>query len=262
MSKLEKALEIIANGAEEVYISSAPLDLESVHRLMAACSAESSRVKNCDISYCALDSQAVEVISLSVRSNSVLTCLDLGYNRDIGPQSAQVLGEMLCRNGALKFLYLYQINAGDAGAGHLAVALRQNRTLEELQLGNNGITSVGAAGIAASLPLNQMLMGLFLDNNPLGDDGVKALAKAVPRSGLRELWLHNTRIGERGCAALVEMLKNGSRLQELRADSDHWPALDEGFRCNGWLLEGALTNTLSATRPCTCKPGSRCTCSF
>jgi hypothetical protein len=77
---------------------------------------------------------------------------------------------------------------------------------------------------------------LDLNNNPLGNDGVKALAKAVPHSGLRKLWLRETHFGERGCAALVEMLKSGSRLLELWTYSDHWPALEEGFRCNGLLL--------------------------
>jgi hypothetical protein len=39
--------------------------------------------------------------------------------------------------------------------------------------------------------------------------------------------------------ALVEMLKSGSRLRKLRTNNKHWPALEEGFRCNGWLLETA-----------------------
>jgi hypothetical protein len=237
MSTLEQVLQSVANGAEEVGIRFEP-DLESVRRLMAACSAARSKVTKVVLAYCFLDAETVEVIASSLRSNSVLTELDVGYNR-IGPRGAQALAEVLCVNLALKCLHLYDCNVGDEGAGHLAVVLQHNRTLRDLLLGRNGITYVGAAALAAVLPFNQTLKRLQFSNNPLGDDGVEALAKAVPRSGLRDLWLYNARFGEHGCAALVEMLKNGSHLQDLGTDLDHWPALEEGFRCNGWLLESA-----------------------
>jgi hypothetical protein len=146
---------------------------------------------------------------------------------------------VMCTNSMLKSLCLFACNIGDEGAGHFAVALRRNRTLEELRLGDNGITHVGAAAIAAALPFNQMLKRLSLNHNPLGDEGVEVLAKIVRHSVLREMWLLDTQFGERDCVALAEMLKNGSRLRELRTDSDLLPALEEGFRCNGWLLDGA-----------------------
>jgi predicted PhzF superfamily epimerase YddE/YHI9 len=142
-------------------------------------------------------------------------------------------------NTSLKSLWLHGCDVRDEGAGHFAVALQQNRTLEELWIDNNGITHVGAVAVAAALPFNQTLKCLDLECNPLGDDGVEALAKAVPLSGSRELRMRQAKFGERGCAALVEMLKNGSRLRKLRIDSDHWRALGEGFRCNGWLLQDA-----------------------
>jgi Ran GTPase-activating protein (RanGAP) involved in mRNA processing and transport len=239
MSQLEKVLESIAHGAEEVRLVSEKFDLESVRRLMAACLAESSKVKKLELWVCGLDGQAVEVIASSLRNNSVLTELSLDGNKDIGPRGAQVLCEFLCVNSFLKLLGLRSCNVGDEGAGRLAVAMRQNRTLEGLFVGNNGITHVGAAAIAAALPCNQTLKRLFLSNNPLGDDGVEVLAKAVPHSGLRKLWLFGAEFGARGCAALVGMLKNRSRLQKLSSDSNHWPALEEGFRCNGWLLDRA-----------------------
>jgi hypothetical protein len=238
MNKLEEALENIAHGAEEVAVGF-KLDLESVRRLMAACCTVSSKVMKLTLLCCRLDAQAAGVIASSLRSNSALTLLGLGGNKDIGPRGAQALGEMLSVNATLKVLRLYSCSIWDEGAGPLAAALRQNRTLEELSLGNNGITHVGAAAIAAALLFNQTLKRLELYNNPLGDDGVVALAKAVPRSGLRELWLLETEFGEQGCAALVAMLKDGSRLRKLLTGSVHWPALEEGFRCNGWLLESA-----------------------
>jgi hypothetical protein len=240
MFTLERALESIAKGADVVDARLfSKLDVEIVRRLMAACSAACSNVKTLTFAYCFLDAEAAEVIASSLRSNSVLTLLNLSSNKDIGSRGAQALAETLCMNVALKTLWISCCLVGDKGADPLAVALLQNRTLEELWLGENGITHVGAAAIAAALPFNQTLKRFSLYDNPLGHDGVEVLAKAVPRSGLRELWLHNTRIGERGCAALVEMLKNGSRLRKLGIDSVHWPALEEGFRCNGWLLDGA-----------------------
>jgi hypothetical protein len=236
MSKLEQALENIANGAEEVDVSAVELDLESVRRLMAACSALSSNVKKLMLWSSSLDAESAEVIALSLRSNSVATELNLTSNNDVGRRGAEVLAEMLCVNKALKTLKLYGCSVWDEGAGHLAVALRQNRTLEGLDLDRNRITHLGSASLAAALPFNQTLKRLDLNNNPLGDDGVEALAKAVPLSGLRELWLLGIQFGERVCASLVEMLKNGSRLQDLGTYDHHWAALEEGFRCNGWLL--------------------------
>jgi hypothetical protein len=239
MSKLDKALENIANGADEVDVSYFKLDVESVRRLMAVCCAASSNVRKLDLWTCSLNSQAAEVIASCLRSNSVLTELNLGWNGMIGPEGAKTVAEILCVNAMLILLWLHGCNVGDEGAGSLAVALRRNRTLEELYLGNNGITHVGAAALAAALPFNQTLKRLDLNNNPLGDDGVEALAKTVTRSGLCQMWLQGTQFGERGCVALVEMLRNGSRLHVLGTVSDHWPALEEGFRCNGWLLREA-----------------------
>jgi hypothetical protein len=235
MKNLEEALENIAHGAEKVDVRF-ELDLESVRCLMAACSAASSKVKKLHFTCYSLAAEAAEVIASSLRSNNVLTLLNLGHNHDIGPRGAQALGDKLCVNIALVSLGLYKCNVGDVGAGYLAGALRRNRTLEELWLGGNGITHVGAAAFAAALPFNQTLKRWSLYKNPLGDDGVEALAKAVPFSFLHIFWLGNTHYGERGCVAFVEMLKNGSRLRILGIDSSHWPALEEGFRCNGWPL--------------------------
>jgi hypothetical protein len=234
-----EALENIAKGAEELRVGFVSLDLESVRRLMAACCASSSMVKKVDLSRCFLDHQAAEVIASSLRGNNVITRLILNLNEHIGSRGAEVLGQMLCLNLTLSTLRLYGCSVGDEGAGHLAVALRQNRTLEELWCSGNDITHVGASAIAAALPFNQTLKCLDLLNNPLGDDGVEALAKAVPCSGLHDLWLTGICFGERGCAALVEMLKNGSRLRALKTDSLHLQPLVEGYQCNGWLIESA-----------------------
>jgi hypothetical protein len=239
MNQLEEALENIAKGAEEVDIRFEELDLESVCRLMAACCASSSKVRKVQLWCCGLDAEAAEVIASSLRNNSVVTELSLGSNNGIGPWGAQALGGMLCVNDSLKTLKVYMCNVGDEGAGHFAVALRQNRTLEGLSLGKNGITHVGAASFAVALPFNETLKLLDLQYNPLGDDGVEALGKAVPCCGLHKLWLFGTQFGHRGCAALVEMLKSGSRLRKLETNSVQRPALDEGFHYNGWLLEWA-----------------------
>jgi hypothetical protein len=236
MNLLESALEKIANGAEEINGRAIGLDLESVRRLMAACCSASSKVKKLDLAWCGLAAEAAEVIASSLRSNNALTVLSLTGN-EIGLPVAHALGKLLCVNVMLRVLHLFRCSVGDEGAGHFAVALRQNRTLEQLWLGENGITHLGAVAFASALPFNQTLKRLTLDRNPLVD--VEALAKAVPFSGLHELWLTGTRFQERVCAALVEMLKNGSRMRLLRTDSDHWPALEEGFRCNGWLMEFA-----------------------
>jgi hypothetical protein len=238
-NKLEEELWRIACGAEEVEIFDFWLDLESVRHLLAMCSTVSAEVQKLDLRSCGLDAKAAEVIASSLRSNRVLTWLNLSSDKDIGSRGAQALAEMLCVNTFLTVLKIVLCEVGDEGVTHLAVALRRNRMLKELWLGNNGIERVGAAAIAAALPFNQTLKLLSLYNNPLGNDGVEALAKAVPFSALVQLELISVNFGERGCAALVEMLKNGVQLRTLWANVGHWPALEEGFRCNGWLLDEA-----------------------
>jgi Ran GTPase-activating protein (RanGAP) involved in mRNA processing and transport len=177
MSKLEKALEDIANGAREVAINKFGLDVESVRRLMAACSAVSSNITDLTLEECSLHAEAAKVIASSLRSNSVLTELILGCNEDIGLRGAQAFGEVLCVNTALILLWLDRCGVGDEGAGHLALSLQRNQTLEHLCLDANGITFVGAVSISTALPFNKTLISLDLESNPLGDDGVEALRK-------------------------------------------------------------------------------------
>jgi hypothetical protein len=188
--------------------------------------------------WCGLDAEMANVIVASL-SCSTLTFLNLRYNKDIGSRGAQALSEMLCVSTSLKSVFLYRCSIGDEGAGHFAVALKRNTGLEVLWLGDNSITYLGAAALAVALPFKKTLKYLQLSENPLGDDGIEALAKAVPRSGLCCLWLADTGFGVKGCAILVEMLKNWSRLRLLGTSTEHWPVLEEGFRCNGWLLLSA-----------------------
>jgi hypothetical protein len=70
MNKLEEALESIEKGAEEVRVGFERLDLESVRRLMAACSAASSNVWRLELWSCGLDAEAVEVVAASLRSKN------------------------------------------------------------------------------------------------------------------------------------------------------------------------------------------------
>jgi Ran GTPase-activating protein (RanGAP) involved in mRNA processing and transport len=90
-TKLEGRLEDIANGADHVLFESS-LDVESVCRLMGACTEANSKVMMLDLIECGLGDEAVQVIASSLRSNRVLTELNLDDN-DIGPRGAQALSD-------------------------------------------------------------------------------------------------------------------------------------------------------------------------
>lgn len=89
-------------------------------------------------------------LATTLRDNSTLMTLDLGYN-----------------------------DFGDAGAQDLAAMLRDNFTLTTLDLGHNGIDVAGAQALAAALRVNSTLRDLDIELNNIGDAGADALASAV-----------------------------------------------------------------------------------
>ena len=62
---------------------------------------------------------------------------------------------------------------------------------------------------------------LLLGYNPIGSGGAVELIKALCGSGMKELWLNNTEIGEPDCEALCELLKSSHLLQNFDIDQNN-----------------------------------------
>ena len=84
-----------------------------------------------------------------------------------------------------------------------------------LTLSNNKLDGSACDLLAKAVPSVTRLEKLWLGRNPLGSGGAVEVIKALCGSGVKELWLTDTGIGEPDCEALCELLKSSHSLQHL-----------------------------------------------
>ena len=90
------------------------------------------------------------------------------------------------------------------------------QNMRELYLINNKLDWSACDLLAKALPSSMSrLEELWLDYNPIGSGGAVEVIKALCGSGVKELQLWNTGIGEPDCEALCELLKSSHSLQNL-----------------------------------------------
>ena len=87
--------------------------------------------------------------------------------------------------------------------------------MRELHLSHNKLDGSACDLLAKVVPLMTRLESLQLKFNPIGSGGAVEVIKALCGSGVKELPLHNTGIGEPDCEALCELLKSSPSLQHL-----------------------------------------------
>ena len=139
---------------------------------------------------------------------------------------------------ALTTLTIVGMHVGDAGATALGAALGQGASsrLTAVFLASCGIGDAGLMALAPALRQLSGLTRLSLAGNPFGDEGVAALVAPPPPAGplalltgvpsddartysdtvlfsLKKLYLSQTRITDRGCAALARALDRCALLQ-------------------------------------------------
>ena len=139
---------------------------------------------------------------------------------------------------ALTTLTIVGLHVGDAGATALGAALGQGASsrLTAVFLASCGIGDAGLMALAPTLRQLSGLTRLSLAGNPFGDEGVAALVAPPPPAGplalltgvpsddartysdtvlfsLKKLYLSQTRITDRGCAALARALDRCALLQ-------------------------------------------------
>ena len=62
---------------------------------------------------------------------------------------------------------------------------------------------------------------LCLGGNPIGSGGAVELIKALCGSGVKQLWLYNTGVGEPDCESLCELLKSSHSLHDLYIEENN-----------------------------------------
>ena len=84
-----------------------------------------------------------------------------------------------------------------------------------LKLSYNKLDGSACDLLAKVVPSMSRLENLSLGANPIGSGGAVEVIKALCGSGVEQLFLYNTEIGEPNCEALCELLKSTHSLQHL-----------------------------------------------
>ena len=120
--------------------------------------------------------------------------------------------------------------------------------LIELELHHNKLDGNACDLLAKSIPSMSSLRRLWLSNNPIESGGAVEVIKALCGSGVKQLWMWETKIGVRDCEALGELLKSNSSLEELiiygnDLSSDSVASIITGLSYNNALIHLNISNS-------------------
>ena len=128
---------------------------------------------------------------------------------------AEALAEMLKSNTHLRELHLCENHLSDEGTTILSDGLLQNSTLRSIDLRSNDIGVTGALALATLVKSSTSLSALYLGMNDIGNIGAEALARGLRFSSLHVVDLSDNGLDEEGAAAIADMLKTNTCMQEL-----------------------------------------------
>ena len=192
------------------------------------------------ISTCMIDSIQMTSLFNDHKPWVNLHTLKLRHN-NIGPDSAQVLKQVLLHCRSLSCLDLSHTGIGDSGAVALAEGLQDHTTLLKLRLGNSGITLDGITSLIHVIRCNHLLnfdisgcsIGsgvatlvdvmcadtlqiLEVGKNGLNLDGTASLSVGLKSCRqLVNLGISHNNIGPHGMSSLAEGLQYCTNLQAL-----------------------------------------------
>ena len=95
------------------------------------------------------------------------------------------------------------------------------QNMRELHLSPNKMDGSACDLLAKAVPSMSRLEELYLGGNPIGSGGAVEVIKALCGSGVKQLRLWITGIGEPDCEALCELLKSSHSLQHLHIDQNN-----------------------------------------
>ncbi|XP_065060775.1 leucine-rich repeat-containing protein 34-like [Rhopilema esculentum] len=160
----------------------------------------------------------VDILFQTLKSNSFVIGLDLGYN-NIGDTGAEILSKLLQETLVLQSLILSYNDIGPEGACALAKGVQVNETLRVLKLNGNKIGNKGGLALAGALQVNTVLEDIDLAETDMKNETVIAYATVFCHNGAmkyvnldRPLY---TSKQEETTVHLANMLKVNSHLREL-----------------------------------------------
>ena len=120
--------------------------------------------------------------------------------------------------------------------------------MRELDLSANKLDGSACDLLAKVLPSMTRLEELRLNSNPIGSGGAVEVIKALCGSGVKQLELYNTGIGEPDCEALCELLKSSHSLQHLNINqnnlsSESVASIITGLSHNSFLTQLNISNS-------------------
>ena len=122
------------------------------------------------------------------------------------------------------------------------------QNMRELHLDYNKLDGSACDLLGKAVPSMTRLERPWLANNPIGSGGAVEVIKALCGSGVKQLWLYNTEIGEPDFEALCELLKSSHSLQRLDIDqnnlsSESVASIITGLGHNSSLTELSISNS-------------------
>ena len=122
------------------------------------------------------------------------------------------------------------------------------QNMRQLHLSHNKLDGSVCDLLAKALPSMSRLEDLWLGHNPIGSGGAVEVIKALCGSGLKQLWLYKTGIGEPDCEALCELLKSSHSLQHLNIprnnlSSESVASIITGLSHNSSLTRLCISNS-------------------
>lgn len=190
--------------------------------------------------------RGIQAFAASLPQMRGLAELDMSFLYGIEPAEVALLAGSVGAS-RLASLKLEQNELSDAGADHLADALRTTLTLTHLDLAQVGLSTAGCEALARGLAANQSLTGLIMSHNSgIGAAGAAAVGEALRGNStltlldaqqcglcaegvhalvtpaveaanptLRSLRVSGNECGEAGAVAFARLLRPPRRLQEL-----------------------------------------------
>ena len=170
-----------------------------------------------------MNDEIAVALSEALESNATLTNLrlsDIGESLT-GPSGASALARALTKNSTLKCLILKSNDIRDSGAQAFADALLVNSTLSQLNLSSNNIGVLGTEAICKALQSNQVMTHLDLGCNTIDDSGAEALAGALqsPATQLSHLKVSICNITSLGVESLAGALQTNRSLTYLSLEN-------------------------------------------
>ena len=168
-----------------------------------------------------LKSSGITKISMSLRTISNLTLLNL-HNNQFTEEAGEALASIILSNTKLEDLYLGS-NMLQMGALKVTSALKHISTLKVLDLNDNNTTECIADNLAAVIDCNSSLSVLRLRNNGLKTKGFITIAKALSKlSTLKSLNIRNNQITKEAVDDMVSVLSRNTNMTHLYLGSNNF----------------------------------------